>query len=50
MLSKLSQEKPEKLISHKRFDIGIKLLFLDLKNKSKDLAKNIYKDHIRAFP
>lgn len=49
MLSKLRQEKPEKLISHKRFDIGIKLLFLDLKNKSKDLAKNIYKDHIRAF-
>jgi hypothetical protein len=38
-----------KLLTHNRFDIAFKLLYLELRDKNVALAKEIYKDHIRAF-
>ena len=38
-----------KLLTHNRFDIAFKLLYLELREKNLALAKEIYKDHIRAL-
>jgi hypothetical protein len=38
-----------KLLTHKRFDLAFKLLYLEMMNKNVKFAKEIYKEHIRAF-
>jgi len=40
---------PKKFLSHKRFDLAFKLFYLDELSDREDLAKKIYKEHIRAF-
>ncbi len=39
----------KKLLVSRRFDIGFKLFYLEMKSKNVKLAKEIYKEHIRAF-
>ena len=46
---KIKNIKANKLLTHNRFDIAFKLLFLEFRKKNFSLAKEIYKDHIRAF-
>tara|TARA_B100000963_G_scaffold320730_1_gene303485 strand:- start:8860 stop:10311 length:1452 start_codon:yes stop_codon:yes gene_type:complete len=46
---KIKNVKSNKLLTHNRFDIAFKLLFLEFRKKNFSLAKEIYKDHIRAF-
>lgn len=37
------------LLNHNRFDLAFKLAYLELRNKAPSFAKELYKDHIRAF-
>lgn len=46
---KIKTIKAKNLLTHNRFDIAFKLLYLELREKNFSLAKEIYKDHIRAF-
>ena len=46
---KIKTIKATKLLTHNRFDIAFKLIYLELREKNLALAKEIYKDHIRAF-
>ena len=46
---KIKTIKAKNLLTHNRFDIAFKLLYLELREKDFSLAKEIYKDHIRAF-
>jgi hypothetical protein len=46
---KIKTLKAQNLLTHNRFDIAFKLLYLELREKNYSLAKEIYKDHIRAF-
>ncbi len=41
--------KAKKLLTHTRFDLAFKLLYLEMMDKDVRFAKEIYKDHIRAF-
>lgn len=41
--------KANKLLTHTRFDLAFKLLYLEMKNKDVKFAKEMYKEHIRAF-
>ena len=37
------------LLTHTRFDLAFKLLYLEMKTKDVEFSKNIYKEHISAF-
>jgi len=39
----------KKLLTHTRFDLAFKLLYLDMMSRDVKFAKEIYKEHIRAF-
>ena len=39
---------PENLLTHNRFDLGFKILYLDLLSKNEEFAKKIYFKHIQA--
>lgn len=41
--------KAKDLLTHTRFDLAFKLLYLEMMDKEVRFAKEIYKDHIRAF-
>ena len=41
--------KASKLLIYARFDLAFKLLYLEMKDKDVDFAKEIYAEHIRAF-
>jgi len=41
--------KANKLLRHIRFDLAFKLFFLEMIDKDAKLAKEVYKEHIRAF-
>ena len=44
----IKELNPEKLLMHSRFDLGFKLLYLDLL-KEPEYSNDVYLDHIRAF-
>ena len=37
------------LLTHTRFDLAFKLLYLDMKNENVKFSDNLYKTHIKAF-
>lgn len=41
--------KAKKLLTHTRFDLAFKLLYLELMGRDVKFAKETYKEHIRAF-
>lgn len=41
--------KASQLLTHTRFDLAFKLLYLEMRDKNTPFAKEIYKEHIRAF-
>lgn len=41
--------KAKKLLTHTRFDLAFKLLYLEMMDKDIRFTKEIYKEHIRAF-
>ncbi len=41
--------KAKELLTHTRFDLAFKLLYLEMMDKDVRFAKEIYKEHIRAF-
>lgn len=41
--------KAVNLLTHNRFDLGFKLLYLKLKNKERNYAEEVYLSHIKAF-
>ncbi len=41
--------KASSLLTNTRLDLAFKLLYLDMKEKDVGFAKEVYKDHIRAF-
>ena len=41
--------EPKKLLTSTRFDLGFKLLYLDMLEKNESFAKALYKEHIRAL-
>jgi len=41
--------KASKLLTHTRFDLAFKLLYLEMIGKDVKFSKKIYKEHIRAF-
>jgi hypothetical protein len=45
----VSRCKARSLLSHARFDIGFKLVYLEMLGKHTSLGEEIYKEHIRAF-
>ncbi|WP_332399352.1 hypothetical protein [Vibrio metschnikovii] len=56
LLEKLKQSEFEcyetpaiDLLKHNRFDLAFKLAYLELHNRAPRFAKDLYKDHIRAF-
>ena len=40
---------PKNLLTYGRFDLGFKLIYLELKEKNKLLAEEVYEVHIKAF-
>lgn len=46
---KIKKTKAINLLTHTRFDLAFKLLYLEMMDKDVRFAKEIYKDHIRAF-
>ena len=46
---KVKTIRAEKLLTHTRFDIAFKLLYLEMKDGGALFAKEFYKEHIRAF-
>ncbi len=46
---KIKIVNPNVLLTHTRFDLGFKLLYLEMLEKDAFFARKIYKEHIRAF-
>ena len=46
---KIISKKASNLLNNTRFDLAFKLLYLDMKEKNKKFAKEVYFEHIRAF-
>ncbi len=46
---KIQTLKSKLLLTNTRFDLAFKLLYLEMKDKKVHFAKEIYKEHIRAF-
>lgn len=45
----IQTRKARKLLSYTRYDLAFKLLYLEMKDKNVNFAKELYKNHIGAF-
>ncbi len=45
----LKRINANELLTHTRFDIAFKLLYLEMKDKGVEFSREVYTEHIRAF-